>query len=367
MGRFSDPVSKAAQDMESYSPHPSASEDPNDKRLIKLDSNENPFGPSPRAVAAMQRASAWAHVYPDDHCLQLRDRICSLHNFPPEQVLVTAGCAGMLSLLCRTLLGPKLDAVTSAISFIVYRMVVQACGAQLIETPLRNDGFDLDAILRAITPETRLVLLANPNNPTGTMVEARVVDEFVAAVPAHVVVVLDEAYYEFALRFSELRKVEYSRSLEYVHRGANVVVLRSFSKVHGLAGLRIGYGIGPAERIGYCARRADTYAVSSMAQAAAIAAIDDQDHVEHTVSNNVAQAEILEKGLSGLGFRVVPTAANFVFFDAGKDGFSLAERLRSQGVSVRPLGAWGAPNCIRVSIGNPEQVAIFLDVVRRVS
>jgi histidinol-phosphate aminotransferase len=367
MGQFSDIVSKAARNMESYSPHPAAGPIPNDGHLIRLDSNENPFGPSPRAVEAIERAIASVHVYPDEDCLQLRNRICSLHNFPPEQVLVTAGSAGMLNLLCRTLLGPGLNAVTSAVSFIVYKMVVQASGAQLIETPLRSDGFDLDAILRAITPETRLVFLANPNNPTGTMVEARVVDEFVAALPPHVVVILDEAYYEFALRFSELRKVEYSRSLESVHRGANLVVLRSFSKVHGLAGLRIGYGIGPAELIEYCARMADTYAVSSIAQAAAIAAIDDRDHVERTISNNAAQAEILERGLVKLGHRIVPTWANFLHCDVGQDASAFALRLLEEGIRVRPLGAWGAPSCIRVTIGTPEQVETFHGVIRRVS
>ncbi len=181
----------------------------------------------------------------------------------------------MLSLLCQTLLAPGLNAVTSERSFIVYSMAVQAAGARLVEAPMRDDSFDLEAILAAIDSNTRIVFLANPNNPTGTMVEADVVERFLARLPGHVVVVLDEAYYEFALHFAALRKIKYSNSLDYVRQGASVVVLRTFSKAHGLAGLRVGYGLGPAELLGYCARMRNTFSVSSVAQAAAMAALDD--------------------------------------------------------------------------------------------
>jgi len=282
-------------------------------------------------------------------------------------VLVTAGSTALLSLLCQTMLAPGRNAVTSERSFIVYSMAVQATGAQLIEAPMREDGFDLAAILDAINEDTRLVFLANPNNPTGTIVEAAAVDKFIAEVPGHVVVVLDEAYYEFAMHFAARRKVEYSRSLNYVKQGASVIVLRTFSKVHGLAGLRVGYGLGPAELLAYCARMRDTFSVSSVAQAAAAAALDDLDHVGRVVSNNAEQAQILGVGLSELGYRVVPTAANFLYCDVGEDASGVAGRLRGEGVSVRALGAWGAPNCIRVSIGTQEQNQIFLAAARRIA
>ncbi len=180
-------------------------------------------------------------------------------------------------------------------------MAVRAAGARLIEAPMRSgeDGFDLEAIVAAIDSNTRIVFLANPNNPTGTLVEAAAVEYFLAQLPSHLVVVLDEAYYEFAVHFAELRKIKYSNSLEYLRRGASVVVLRTFSKAHGLAGLRVGYGLGPAELLGYCARMRNTYSVSSVAQAAALAAIDDTEHIQRVVENNAAQSQVLAEGLSG--------------------------------------------------------------------
>lgn len=369
MSRFSDLVSKPARDLAGYFPTPSPNQvsPATQPHLIKLDSNENPFGPSPLAVEAMQSALAATHLYPDDDCTQLRRRLAGCHAVSPEQVLVTAGSTEMLSLLCQTLLAPGLNAVTSEQSFIIYGMLVHATGAQLIQAPMLDDAFDLDAILAAINPQTRIVFLANPNNPTGTVLDAPAVDKFLAEVPTHVVVVLDEAYYDFAAHFAALRKVEYSRSLEYVRRDASVIVLRTFSKAHGLAGLRVGYGLGPAELLAYCARMQNTYSVSSVAQAAALAALDDHNHIARVVSNNSSQAQALTEGLSALEHRVVPTAANFLYCDVGKDASALAVRLRNEGISVRPLAAWGAPGSIRVTIGAPEQNQLFLAAMRKLA
>jgi len=368
MSRFFELLSKPAREMASFLPEPSPRRDSADSqtRLIKLDSNENPFGPSPRAVEAIQAALAVANFYPDDGCTELRRKLAVHHDIPAEQVLVTAGSTGMLSLLCQTMLAPGLNAVTSERSFVVYGMAVHAAGAQLIEAPMQQDAFDLGAILEAVNEDTRLVFLANPNNPTGTMIDAAAVDKFIAEVSGHVVVVLDEAYSDFAVHFAAMRKVEYSRAMDYVRRDANVVVLRTFSKAHGLAGLRVGYGLGPADLLAYCARMRDTFSVSSVAQAAAVAALDDLNHVQRVVSSNAEQAQIVSVGLSELGYRVVPTAANFVYCDLGQDASGFAERLRGEGVSVRPLGGWGAPTCIRVSIGMPEQNQVFLSGARKI-
>jgi histidinol-phosphate aminotransferase len=300
---------------------------------------------------AVRAALASVHSYPDDDCSELLGKLATHHDVPVEQVLVTAGSTALLGLLCQTMLGPGLNAVTSERSFVVYAMAVHSAGAQLIETPMRDDGFDL----------------ANPNNPTGTMLEAGEVEQFLAEVPGHVVVVLDEAYFEFAEHFSGLRKVEYSRSLEQLRSGASVVVLRTFSKAHGLAGLRVGYGLGPAELMAYCARMRDTFSVASVAQAGALAALDDRKHIERTVANNAAQAQILGVGLSELGYRVVPTAANFLYCDVGEDASGVAGLLRAEGVSVRALGVWGAPNCLRVSIGTVEQNQFLLHAGRKVA
>jgi histidinol-phosphate aminotransferase len=367
MSRFFDLVSKPAREMENYSPtlppRPPVESQP---RLVKLDSNENPYGPSPRAIEAMRTAIATANFYPEDDCNELVRRLAAIHNLPPEQVLVTAGSTALLSLLCQTLLAPGLNAVTSERSFVVYAMAVHATGAQLIETPMQEDAFDLNAILEAINEDTRIVFLANPNNPTGTMCDGAQVGKFLTEVPGHIVVVLDEAYFEYAQYFATARKVEYSHSIDYVRQGASIMVLRTFSKAHGLAGLRVGYGVGPAELLAYCTRMRNTFSVSSIGQAAALGALGDAPYIERVVANNAGQAQVLGVGLSEMGYRVVPTWANFLCCDVQEDAAAFSTKLRAGGVSVRPLGLWGAPNCIRVSIGTTEQNQIFLDAIRRV-
>jgi histidinol-phosphate aminotransferase len=366
MSRFFDLVSKPARDMGgafASSATPAAPGPPS--QLIKLDSNENPFGPSARVLDAMRNALATAGNYPDDDCNPLRLKLASYHRLPTEQVLVTAGSTGMIGLLCQTLLAPGLNAVTSERSFIVYGMAVQAAGAHLIEARMREESFDLDAILTAANSDTRIIFLANPNNPTGTMLEAEAVERFLSQVPSHVIVVLDEAYCEYAQHFAKLRGSTYPNSLEYVKQGASVVVLRTFSKAHGLAGLRVGYGLGPAELLGYCARMRNTFSVSSVALAAAVAAVDDPSYIQRVVENNAIQSRDLSQGLTALGYRVIPTWANFLCCDVGEDAAAVAAKLQDEGVGVRPLGPWGAPNCIRVTIGTPEQNQAFLKAARK--
>lgn len=366
MSRFFDIVSRQVREGGGYVQSPPSKAASIQRQVIKLDSNENPLGPSFRATEAMRMALASSSAYPDDDGTQLRNKLAELHGLPAEQVLITAGSTGMLALLCQTLLTPGLNAVTSERSFIVYSMATRAAGAELIEAPMREYGIDLDAILKAINEDTRIVFLANPNNPTGTMLNADALDRFLDDVPAHVVVVLDEAYYEFAADFAARRKVEYSRSSEYLQRGASVVVTRTFSKVHGLAGLRVGYGLAPAELLSYCARMRSTFSVASLAQVAALAALDDGNHVARTVANNAEQAQILGVGLSEMGFTVVPTWANFLCCDLGRDTASPAEQLRAEGISVRPLGGWGLPTCLRVSIGTAGQNRALLNAMVRV-
>ena len=369
MSRFFDLVSKPVRDMGGYTP--AASGPPGvpagQPRLIKLDSNENPFGPSFLAVEAMRKALAAGQLYPDDDCGELRRKLADHHRLQAEQVMVTAGSTALLGLLCQTLLAPGLNAVTSERSFIAYGLAVHATGATLIETPMMNDTFDLGAILDAIDGNTRIVFLANPNNPTGTLVDGALIDKFLVRIPRHAVLVLDEAYHEFALHFSLLRGVAYPKSLDYVRQGAGLIVLRTFSKAHGLAGLRVGYGLGPPELLAYCARMRNTFSVSSVAQAAALAAIDDQDHIRRVVANNGDQSLLLTDALSKLGCRVVPTSANFLYCDLGEEASAFAQHLRNEGVSVRPLGAWGAPNCVRVTVGTPQQNEFFLNAARKIA
>lgn len=369
MSRFSDLLSPGARELSRSSPaRPRPQFDQHSQSpLIRLDSNENPLGPSPLAIAAIRSAQANVNLYPDDDCSELRRKLAAHSNLPVEQTLVTAGSTGFLSLLCQTLLAPGLNAVTGERSFVVYSQIVRATGAHLIEIPMREDTLDLAAILDAIDAETRLVFLANPNNPTGTVLEAAEVEKFLAQVPTHVIVALDEAYYEYAAHFASLRRVVYSRSLDHVRQGAPVVVLRTFSKVHGLAGLRVGYGFGPAELLAYCEQMRNIYSVASLAASAALAAMDDQNHIDRTLQLNADQSQVLTKSLSDLGYRVVPTCANFIYCDVDEDALGFATRLQKEGVLIRPLAPWGAPHCIRVSIGTAEQNKIFLEAVRKMN
>jgi histidinol-phosphate aminotransferase len=333
---------------------------------IKLASNENPFGPSPRAVQAMQAALAESNFYPDNDAIELRQKLADKHGVQPEQIVPTAGSTALLGIIARTFLSPGLDAVTSERSFIVYPIATQAAGGRLIKVPMRGDGFDLNAIAAAIDQRTRIIYISNPNNPTGTLLPANDLDRFLDEVPEHVVVILDEAYYDFAQHFAVKRSVDYSHALDYVHQGRRVVVLRTFSKAHGLAGVRAGYGIGPAELMSYFARMRTTFSVSVVAQAGALAALDDEAHTQKTLKNNADQAERLTAAITELGYQPVPTWANFLYCELGDDAAAVAKRLQTEGVIVRPLGPWGAPTAIRVTIGTAEQNDIFLKAFKKV-
>jgi histidinol-phosphate aminotransferase len=336
-------------------------------RCIKMASNENPFGPSPLAIEAIKDAVSDVHFYPDTTASELTARLAEIHDVDRSQILVTAGSTTFLEILARTLLGPGLNAVTSKLSFIVYPIVTNATGAHLIEVPTFNDGFDLEGILAAIDGNTRVVYIANPNNPTGTVVDAASIDRFLDRVPSHVLTVLDEAYYDFAAHIATERNFDYSHSLNYVRAGRSVIVLRTFSKAQGLAGLRVGYGIGPPELISYLARMRPAFMVSSLAETAALAALADTDHVTRAVENNAAGAKLLVPAISELGIRVVPTWSNFLFCDTGEDARPLCQALQQEGIIVRPMCApWGAPNAMRVTIGTPEHNQQFLSALRRV-
>jgi histidinol-phosphate aminotransferase len=336
-------------------------------RCIKMASNENPFGPSPAAVAALRDAAREANFYPDAENTELRQLLAAKHGVTPDQLLVTAGSSSMLNIVGRTLLAPGLNAITSERSFIVYPIVVRATGAQFITVPMRADSFDLDAILATVNADTRAIFIANPNNPTGTLISPPEMERFLDRVPANVCVVLDEAYAEFAEYFAAERGVVYSRSFDYVREGRNVVVLRTFSKAQGLAGLRIGYGVAPAPLMQYFARMKTVFTVSGVGETAAIAAIRDEAHIRRTQENNADGAKWLQERIRDIGLRVVPTWANFLFIDLGEDASPVARRLQNEGVIVRPLtGSWGAPTAIRVTIGTPEQNHAFLKAFKKV-
>jgi len=336
-------------------------------RLIELASNENPFGPSPKALAAMQAALSYSHLYPDDQASELQKQLADHHTIRAEQVLIGAGSTEVINIIARTLLRPGLKAVASERSFIVYSIATSMAGGQLVQVPMREGGFDLDAIAAAVDGDTRVIFLANPNNPTGTIFSADAADKFLSRIPEDVVVVLDEAYYEYASFFAAERGFRYSHSPKYLREKSNVVVLRTFSKVHGLAGLRVGYALGPAGLLPRFAKMRSTYSVCVPAQAGAVAALEDKAHVQQCIAANASGAQWLGEQLSELGFHPTRTWANFIYCDIGQDADEFSQRMAVQGVLIRPLGPWGAPNSIRVSIGTPQQNQAFAAAFRKVA
>ena len=334
-------------------------------RMTKMASNENPFGPSPKALLAMEHAARESNLYPDNEITELRLRLAEMHKLDINQVMVSNGSTALINIIARAMLRPGLNAITSEKSFIVYPIAVGATGAQFMTVPMKDYAFDLDAILARIDPNTRLVFLANPNNPTGTLLPAGEIDRFLDRLPDHVVMVLDEAYCDFAEDFARERGIEYSHSLEYVRQGRNVVVLRTFSKAHGLAGARVGYGFASERMIAYFVRLQMAFAVSGVAEAGALAALDDTAHIRRTVENNRAGAKWLMDKFRDLGIKAVPTAANFIYFEV-EDAAQVAQRVQAGGVIIRPLtGGWACPGALRVTIGTPEQNERFIKALAK--
>jgi histidinol-phosphate aminotransferase len=334
--------------------------------MIKLASNENPFGPSPLALEAIRAAAAEVNLYPDNDASELRQALAARHQLDEQQIFIADGSLGILDVIARTLLVPGTNCISSERSFISYPIVTRTIGAQFVGVPMRNDAYDLNAIAEAINEQTRAVILANPNNPTGTMFDAEATEAFLQRVPESVLVVLDEAYSDFAEYFARQRGITYSRSFEYVRAGRqNVLVLRTFSKAHGLAGIRLGYACGNPELLRYFARVRNSFSISVVAEAAGLAAIRDVDHIRKTVENNAVGAAWLMERFKELGIHAVPTSANFIYFTIDEDANAFTKRMQAEGVIVRSLVPWGAPNAIRVSIGTPEQNEMFVRALKK--
>jgi histidinol-phosphate aminotransferase len=369
MSKFDDLVLDHVRAMPNYVPgrSPRQAEAETGVRCIKMASNENPFGPSPLAVEAMRAAAAQVNWYPDVDNSDLRAALAVRHGVDPTNILVTCGSSQMLHIVAQSILAPGRNAITADRSFIVYPIVCMAVGADLVRVSTKDNGFDLDGILAAITPHTRAILIANPNNPTASLLTPAELDRFLDRVPDHVLVILDEAYADFAEAFASQRGVEYSHSIDYVRQRRNVVVLRTFSKAQGLAAARVGYAVAPAELIQFFMRVKTVFSVSSVAEAGALAGLRDTAHVQKTVENNCRGAEYLTNKLAEIGLKALPTWTNFLFIDLGEPASPFAKRLEAEGVIVRPMtGSWNAATAIRVTIGTPEQNELFLSAVKKV-
>jgi histidinol-phosphate aminotransferase len=325
-------------------------------RVIKLASNENPLGSSPKALAALSGGTSTLHRYPDGGAFRLRESLADCWKVTPDQVILGNGSDEILGLLARTFLAPGDEAVMADQTFVIYKMEVTAAHGKPVIVPLKQWRHDLPAMAGAITDRTRLLFVCNPNNPTGTMVSAAEVELLLSRVPAHVVIVFDEAYFEY------VRSEQFPDSMSYVKQGRNVIVLRTFSKIYGLAGLRIGYGVATAEIINFLNRIRPPFNANSLAQCAALAALGDDEHVAQSRMANEAGLGQMIKGLTELGLVPVPSEANFVYVDIGRDGRAVFETLLREGVIVRHIEG----RMIRVTIGLEEENREFLAALKRV-
>ncbi len=326
---------------------------------VKLASNENPLGPSPLALRAMADACPLVARYPDGGGRLLKEALAGHLGVSSEEILLGNGSNELIELVARAFLSVGLSAVVPEFAFVIFSSVVRATGAEPRVAPARGLAHDLRAVRRTIAPNTRVVFLANPNNPTGTIFTRREWKEFLADLPRGVVVVVDEAYAEF------VEDHDYPDSMREREAEAAVLTVRTFSKAYGLAGLRIGYGVGPSELVSALERVRQPFNVNTLAQVAAAAALKDREHVERTVKNNREGMAYLRRELTRLGLRVEPSWANFLLFSVAR-GNEVHERLLAKGVIVRPLAAYGLEDYLRVSIGTPKENRFFIERLEEV-
>ncbi len=326
--------------------------------IIKLASNENPLGPSPAALAAMQKAVANLHLYPDGNAFYLKQKLAEKLDLNPANLILGNGSNEIIEFVGHALMRPETEVIVSQYCFAIYPIIARLFGATPVVVPARNHGHDLPAMLAAITPRTKVVFVANPNNPTGTLAPPEDVLRLVNEVPDHVLLVMDEAYIEFLDEPVDLlpliRRVE----------KPNLLIMRTFSKIFGLAGLRLGYGIGQPELIAGLEKIRQPFNINSIAQAGALAALEDAEHVRRTRSNNAAGLRFLNENLRAMGLEVVPSAANFILVRVG-DGQRVFNELQKQGVIVRPMGGYQLPEWIRISVGTEKQIERCLAALRK--
>ena len=314
--------------------------------IIKMASNENPLGPSPKAVEAMTRALQQAHIYPDGFGFRLREGIAKKFGVAIEQTILGNGSNEIIEFVGHAFLKPGDNVITAEHAFVVYKLMATLFGAETIEVPDPDFIHDLDGMLAAITPHTKELFIANPNNPTGTMVGMAELERFMDRVPDHVVTVIDEAYYEFVTNPPD--------TMKFVREGRNVILLRTFSKIQGLAGLRIGYGIGPADLVNVLQKTRQPFNANAIAQAGALAGLQDDEHQSKTRRITDEGRTYLQKEFGVMGLEFVPSFANFVLVKVG-DGDAVFQKMLDKGVIVRAMAEYKLPEWVRISIGTQEQ------------
>lgn len=326
---------------------------------VKLASNENPLGPSPKAVAALREKVAQLHLYPDGDCFYLKRGLAQKLGVAPETLIFGNGSNEIIELAARTFMRPGDEAVMAEQAFVVYRLIVQALGGKGKAVPLRDYTHDLAAIADAVTPQTRLLFLANPNNPTGTIFRREAWERFLGRVSKDVLLIVDEAYFEY------VEDSAYPDSLKYHEPDRAILTLRTFSKLYGLAGLRIGYGIGPREIVAMMQRVRQPFNVNAPAQWAALAALDDAEHIRRSLEANRDGLGYLQGEFTRLGLEFVPSQGNFVLVRVGK-GQEVFQQLLRQGVIVRPMAGYRFPEHVRVTVGTMAENRKFIEALQEV-
>ena len=325
--------------------------------IVKLASNENPLGPSPKAMEAMRAALEDGHLYPDGGGFSLCRAIATKLGLAPENIILGNGSNEVLEFLGHAFINPGDDVVTSQYAFIVYKLIATSFGARTIEVFSPDYRQDLDGILAAITPKTRVIFIPNPNNPTGTLLSQQAIDDFMARITENVIVVFDEAYFEFL--------DDPPDTLRFVREGRNIVVLRTFSKIHGLAGLRIGYALAGMDLVQVLHKTRQPFNVNSIGQAGALASLEDDEHLRETKRVIDEGRAYLHEQFAKMKVPFVPGTANFVMVNVG-DGHAVFQKLLRQGVIVRPLNGYDLPEWVRISVGTMEENQKLIAALKKV-
>ena len=329
------------------------------KDIIKLASNENPLGPSPKALSAIKENLIRLNRYPDSNSFYLKAALAKRFNLTPSNFIIGNGSDEIIVLALRAFINPNDEVVVATPTFLIYEIQSNACGAKIITVPLKDFRYDLKKMKKAITSRTKIVFIANPDNPTGTYVTEKEVLEFMDGMPKKTLVFFDEAYFEFA---DDLK--DFPHTLKFL-KNNNVIIARSFSKVYGLAGLRVGYGIASAELIGYLERVREPFNINSLAQVAATAALKDKSFLERTLKTTEEGKKYLYRELNKLGLLYLTSATNFVLVDVG-DGERIFGLLLKEGVIVRDMKAWKLPGFIRVNVGTDSENRRFIKALKKV-
>ncbi len=326
-------------------------------KIIKLASNENPLGPSPLALKAIEKNAKSVNLYPDDSCFYLKKRLSEIFKHPFEGIVVGNGSVEIILHIALAFLSPEDEAIMSDVSFIMYGIATNIVGAKAIKVSVKNYKHDLKEFKNKITENTKVIFIDNPNNPLGSMISKKELDEFIYEVPSHVLVVLDEAYYEYIVTS------DFPRSFEYLKNKNNIIILRTFSKIYGLAGMRIGYAFTTPEIAATLSKVRLPFNVGRLSQMAAVAALDDEEHKKKSIEINEEGKEFLCREFEKMGLFYVPSYTNFILVDIKRDARDVFLKIQKRGVIVRPLGY---PTTLRITIGTREQNKKLIEALKEV-